>query len=353
MTSKSVQVDRAQLLDALTFVSGALSQRELIPILSAFCFDADLGMVVCFDDTVTMCSKCPDLGGFHGGLSGSVVLPWIKSQRGESIKFTYDDATVTLTCGRSTIKVPVLPASDFQFQIPEADPKYKAKDEEGSFLSALRFANASAGTDPAHSWRLGVTLDFFKGGCELLSSDNMTVSTTECGLQSVGLLNSSVVLPGPFLSAVLSAKQAPVEWIFALDQVGAIYPDRGIYCRALGLGSPHKHRAVLEGFQWKTFCKIPEDLKSALSDASLVFLSKEEDVVSLIVSKETLTVYAKTDRGESRSVLEYSGSGSLEVKVSIASLMKHLESCKGINITGSAIQLRGELGDRLVAVLGE
>jgi DNA polymerase III sliding clamp (beta) subunit (PCNA family) len=341
------------MLDALTFVSGALSARELIPILSAFCFDPEIESVVTFDDTVTMISKCPDLGGFHGGLPGAVVLPWIKAQKGSSFKFSYDDTTATFSCGHSTIKVPILPATDFQFSIPSAEDGTRSKDAEGGFLTALRFVNASAGMDPAHAWRLGVTLDFFKGGCELLSSDNLTVSSTECGLENKALSNNSVILPVPFLAAVLGAKQAPVEWIFSLSQVGAVYDGRAIYCRALGQGSPHKHRAVLEGFQWKTFCSIPEGLKDALTDASLVFLAKQEDVVSLVVSKGTLSVSAKTDRGESRSVLEYQGSGSLEIKVSAACLMKHLEGCKGINITASAIQLRGDAGDRLVAVLGE
>jgi hypothetical protein len=216
---------------------------------------------------------------------------------------------------------------------------------------SLDFVATSIGVDQAHAWRLGVTLDF-GDGVELFATDNLSISSCECAGRVTGLAKKSIILPAAFVSAVCKVKRDPESWVISQNMIGVVYDGQSIYSRTLGRGEPHKHRKLLESVDWDGFVAIPDEFSKAI-ESCLIFLTKEDDAIDLIVSKGTLVVRVKSDKGETETDMDFVAKKSLGVKVSARTLLRQLKGCESMAILEHAILLRNKVGDRMVAVLSD
>lgn len=333
-------------MKTLSSVAGGLATKDLVPILSSFCFDGE-GYVTTYDDVVTITAPCPELGDFTGALRGSLLRTWLGRQRGDSVKITVDGSAARWTCGKSRVNLPVLDKADFQYQIPDTDAGHEIPGDSG-LTEAIIEASRSLGLDPSHQWRLGVTLVFAADGIDVYGSDNATCVRAGVDVDVPEALSGrSVVLPPRLVELVRADKGAPEAWIFLDNVIAVYYPgERTVYCRTLGAGKPANHQGPFNAFDWEpdTFAELPPELGALLEGTTAIYSDKADAKVSLSFNGARLILEAKTSVGEVYEEIDMvmrasSATTGLSIVVSPSMLRRCLEGAKLIKFTSSGIQL--------------
>lgn len=311
------------------------------------------GEVITFDDVVTMRAPYSELEGFTGAVRGSLLLAWLNKQKGDSVKLTVDGTESRWSCGRSRLSLPVFPSEDFSFDLPDMTAKEGIASNE-SLTKALASAMRSLGLDPAHEWRLGITLEFDDEGCTIYSSDNATCARSWATVDyPTELSGRCVVLAPRFMELLKSDKAAPIEWVFDESQVGVRFPgDRWAYCRLLRGAKPRDHEGVFGNFEWDSgFSDVPAELDDVLDNCLLVHPDKAVATANLLLEGSQMRVEARTSMGEVEEVLPLEGATQTQaVAVAPTMLRRCIDGAKLFKVTDSAVQVKTDCADILCGV---
>lgn len=345
------QIDRKELSKILASVSGGLASKDLVPILSSFCFED--GQVTTFDDVVTVSAPCPVLEGFEGALNGKLLTDWLNRQKAESIKITVDGTEARFNYKSSRVSIPVLSKSDFQYQIPDVGVGIEIKGDSG-FTDCVIEAARSLGTDPAYQWRMGVTAAFEAGGVDIYGSDNVTCVRASCTMVVPHeLIGRRAVLPPRLVELVKKDKAAPLSWYFLDNVVAVDYAgDRSIYCRTLGAGELSNHEGPFESFDWDAkFAAVPSGLNDALQSVQMIFSDKADARCTISFNGPAMIIEAKSNIGEVHEELSLGELGpDLKLVVSPTMLQRCLVGALFIKFKASGIQLTTATSDILCSV---
>lgn len=343
-------------MKTLSSVAGGLATKDLVPILSSFCFDGE-GYVTTYDDVVTITAPCPELPDFAGALRGSLLRAWLTRQRGDSVKITVDGSAARWTCGKPRLSLPVLDKADFQYQIPDLESGHEIAGDAG-LTEAIVEASRSLGLDPSHQWRLGVTLVFHHDAIDVYGSDNATCVRAGISVAVPEELHGrSVVLPPRLVELVRADKGSPMMWVFLDNVVAVEYPcERTVYCRTLGAGKPANHQGPFDAFEWEpgTFFELPPELGALLEGTTSIYSDKADAKASLSFNGARLILEAKTSVGavyEEIDVSKLSNPGTtddLSIVVSPSMLRRCLEGAKLIKFTTMGVQLMDDSADTSV-----
>lgn len=349
------QVPRKELYELLSSLKGGLAGKDVVPILSSFCFDD--GCVYTYDGVVTMRAACPQLEGFRGGMRGEQLLAWLGKVGGESVTLTIEGTAARWSCGRRRLSTPVQSPDDFQHDVGMASANTLPGDR---LAPLLREAMRSLGLDPLHEWRLGATLIFARDGVEMYASDSVTCTSASVDLPVPEELDgTSVVLPPRFLELLAKDRSVPADFHFDGNAVRAVFESGTILqTRTLGKGRPASHRGPFKHFDWngEAFANVPGDLAGVLDSCSLVFEDKASGTATLRVDQDVLVVEAKTSRGEVYEELPVEadspeGLHSCEVVVSPAMVKRCSDGARLFRVTGNGVQFITEAADVIVSVL--
>lgn len=349
------QLHREKLVQVLDSVAAALAVKDLIPILSSFCF-AD-GYVTTFDGYVTMRAPCPDLEGFEGAVRGPQLLSWLGRVKVDSVKLACADNESRWSAGKSRVSLPVLERTWFQYEIPKLDEDAHLHCFLAtlSFSEALEAAGRSMGTDESGDWRMGVTVAFDDDGALFYATDNVTCTranaTFACPVELRGL---AIILPPRFVELLRKERAAPVLWAFSKALVAVELPgDRWIYCSTFGVGHVAMHRGVFDAFDWdRGFCDVPPTFKEHLVASTVVATEKASATVKLSFTGNEATIEAKTDLGEFVESFEVTGAEQPHdpVEVSPSLLIRASAGLPLMRVTDSGIQFKSDVVDVLCSV---
>lgn len=350
------QVIRKDLLQVLSTVSGGLAAKDVVPILSSYCFDGEY--VTTFDDVVTMTTPCDVLAGFEGGLRGSVLTAWLNKQRKDSIKLTVDDGKARVTAGKARLSMPLFPKSEFQYQIPELEDSH-CIEHSSHIMSAVVSAAQSLGLDVGHPWRLGITISFCEDGLDVYGSNNETCARSFVDLVVPDALRGKAFIIPPRLVELIQAdKSAPLRWAFQNRTIGVEYPgDRWTYCRDLVGVRVDQHLAPFDYFDWKPdgFAEIPKELASMLETVLLIYPDKAIGTARMTLGPKTMTIEAATtSHGEVHEILDFDGKGQEgSYKIPLQILLACIKNMTVIRVNKMGIQLQSDTSDMLCSLVGD
>jgi len=143
---------------------------DFIPILAHFCFANDL-IYAYNDKTAIVVAKET---GLDCAVRGSVLLDLLNTA-GDEIELEQGDNELTITDSKNKMRVPILPAADFLFEMPD-DGDLQSVAITDKLIKGLELCAMAAGLDALQPAMTGVTIQSAGKKIALYSTDNRTIT---------------------------------------------------------------------------------------------------------------------------------------------------------------------------------
>ena len=347
-------MNRQELLDSLAMVKPGLSNFDLVPILTHFCFSE--GTVLAYNDVLAIEAEVDiDL---DCGVPGDVMLSMLGSMKTKDIEVEQSDAEILIKAGRSKAKLAVLPKEDYLFKMPATKSADKLR-VGPDFINGLRKCLISVGDDPTHPEQTGIVLIASKAEVSLYSTDNKTLSKYEVDEEYDIKSQVLVILTKEFCDQLVAiSTKLPKNKIDLFidtknDYVIASFEEEvTVYSKLLDDSSVSDFDSILDKFSMssKSFVPIPADLKEATARAQIILKSAVDKELHIAIKKRTLQVEAKSSFGEVKEPIAMSKSFD-ETTFIIDSDMfaRPIDSCKDISFQQGAVLFRDEAFIHLVS----
>jgi DNA polymerase III sliding clamp (beta) subunit (PCNA family) len=331
-------MQRAALVSTLEFVSRALAENDLVPVMQCFCFTGK--EVVAYNDTLAIIAPCETPGAF--ALNGKLLVKLLNASQGEEVTFTLGEKhEVTVKAGRSVFKLPYHPADKlFVF----VEPVVKASPISQPWSEARAKAVAAAFTTSSKD----LTQEGLMGLCvnqgNLYGCDSDALTRCEGWLGGMSTFGPAT-MPNAFCEALLKAPQVyddkqrliiTNEW--AKAQIG----NYRIYGRMLASTPLDHEQLIKDTVKGKlTYVALPDGLEHALSRAMVVAEAESAKTV-LTVEAGKLRLLTTTHMGVVKDNLPLPKHPDVRADVSAANLQRSISLCKEMAITENCVCLRGD-----------
>ncbi len=341
-------MNRSELLTKLKLLSPALSSKDLIPVLSHFCF-LD-GQVYAYDDLVaivTPIEDCPIRGAVHG----SALLDFLGASKASELEITMDKESVLIKAGRSKFSQPVIPASQFQFQIPSREASTTIE-PDGKLMGWLAKAVPVMGLDPVHPWRMGLTIYDDGEQTLLYCSDNRTATRVKLSTRIEGV---KMLIPPKFCQLLIDLhKNAPVSkisvgssWLSATFAGGT-----KLYSRVGAKPKLTDYEKIFESVADKAgSTDIPSSLSAALLRAHTIVKYAKKKFSSLSVKDGVMLLSTKSEHGSIKDRIALKTHPDIQVNVSPDLVQRGLSFADKLRIVDQCLVLTGKRCTHIVGVV--
>jgi DNA polymerase III sliding clamp (beta) subunit (PCNA family) len=193
-------MERAALLEQLEIVEPALSDSDLIPVLTNFWFDGE--RVMAYNDQIAISVPCKTE--FHGAVPGKILLDMLRASQAKTIEVVAEDDSLNIRAGSARIKLGLLPPSQFLFDMP-APPK----SDEGIPLAtqdlkpALECCMMSVSNDTSVPDYLGITIMPRDKDLLFYATNGHTISRAKLNSSRNPFTFPRAILSGKFVAQLL------------------------------------------------------------------------------------------------------------------------------------------------------
>lgn len=346
-----MKMERKVLFDALSLVKPALATKDLIEELTHVWFDGDYAMA--YNDA-DLGIQVPLEVSFTGGVRGTLLLGLLQNSRARDVTIEPgEEGHLMLKASSTKAKLAVLDPERAVWQFPKPNKK-KALTLSEELVDALRAVLVSVGNDTSTPEKLGVTIEFSKGGVDMYTTDSKTITHCHVDLDvEKELRGKRVIVPTAFCEQLLRLcvgggfMEVRDDCTIAGNENGVL-----LYTRLLEATKPLDFAEVVKGHMgWHESSKFetPAKLELALERALVLFEGLPSEPVSISVDGGKLRVVAeKEGRGklnDSMSVSE--GAPGISIMVEPAMLKRALSLTTHIVMDAASVKL---LGDGIVYI---
>lgn len=345
-------MERDQLEKILKTVAPALSTHDIIPVFQCFCFSG--GTITAFDERVAMQMPCEDFG-LEGAVDGKLLMRWVSAAT-KDLEATTNKGDLLLKSGRSRIKLPIIPKSDFLFEYPNTKKAPNVYFESEDFISALQRAMVSLGIDPGSPTLLGITLEFSEGVITMYSSNNVTLTRTQCVANvPIDLIGLDVIMPPRLVSLIYKSRTLGFHQMtvgkgyFSFDTAEGVR----VFGRQARGADVDQFLEFLEGVVWGSpaWCRSPEGFKEAIQRSMMM---GDDPRLEIEVSGQIATLKTRDKKGESKDKIKFKGHGDTKVTISPSTLKASADFYEDIQLVeGECLALQGEGFQHIVSLLGD
>lgn len=308
----SSNLNREGLLKTLNLVRPALSNQSYVPILTHFCFDGV--WVMGYNDVQAIAVRTA--AGIEASVPGELFVKLLGSLSAEQISLSESDSHIVITGGRSRLKLPTLPVSDFVFDFPKGKSlgSFKVSDD---VVRGIEKCSTSIGTDPTHPSQMGITLDPTGERCALYSTDNHAISRYFVDITPDLPGDAPVILPTFFCTQMAQlAKAFPNEEIEVEIYSGAMVAHIGDQAKLFTklvldiepmdfekIISKHASSAKID----KRSMTIPDNFYKAFKRADLIVGSDADPKTNVSVEGKKMNLSSVTSHGEVKDIITLDG----------------------------------------------
>jgi DNA polymerase III sliding clamp (beta) subunit (PCNA family) len=319
--SDKTELNRESLAKIVALVRPALHAQNYIPALQHIRFDGKYATA--YNDISAISVAC-DLD-VERCIPGETLVKALGSFNAQSVAFSQGkEGVVTISSGRSRLKLPTLAIEAFPLQWPDDDGREIELTEE--MLTGIQRCLLSVGADPTHPEQMGVTLDAIGGKAVLFSTDNFTISRYETSSKVKLPGDTPVILPTFFCEQLLALSRAfPKEEPVLVLRGGSLMAEFGkaatLFSKTLveqeAPDFPAKFKAVLKDIDLKELPEIPDGFDSALQRALLVMQSEQNKRTAIELEDTTLTMHSSSSMGDADDKLKLEAEASFDSPESV------------------------------------
>jgi len=322
---------RKALVTMLELIKPALADQDLVPVYQNFVFTGDT--LYATDDHLGIVAKCTS-GVAPFACHGDTMLGLLRNCRTEEVEIEFDDQQheVVFIAGRSKMRLPYLPESEFLFKEPSDESWDVVLDLDDSLIEAMEICLTTTSKDSSQQALMGITLDT-GDGISFYSCDSD--SLTHYLIDGANYNDPhSFVMPNSFCESVLricksdksmnGRLHASDEWVLA-----ELEKDYKVYGRVIKPEDPVDHamwveKTTRDEIPWM---KVPKGLEHALSRARVVAEPKSQPT-EISIKEGRMRLYTNTDMGEVRDLVNLQGDHpDVEIKVNAALMARSIDVC--------------------------
>lgn len=323
---------RESLLEVLSIVDPAIAANDLIPVLTHYWFTGK--EVMAYNDIVAI--SAPYKTEFKGAVRGALLGGILSKMGGGDVTFTKEDSALVIKCGRTKLRVPLLPPDSFLFTFPEVDEDdaLLSLTKKGKFglTRAFDICLQALSRRVSEPQRMGITVvPESSKKLTFYSTDSVTLSAAPITAEDHGL-DKHVTMSKLFCESALKLMQRKDVGGVALHldseySMMTFNDDVKLYGRLVDDPNPPKFKSIVENYLPKSkgneMVAIPKELPAALERAYLVVHKALEPVTKLRVlegsdGKQILRISAKSETGEVTESIEIGDHPDVSLKIDLA-----------------------------------
>lgn len=261
---------RQDLLKALNTVKGAINTKDIVPVLTCFCFTGE--EIYAYNDVI--CVTTQFSCAFSGALRAAPLLAFLNASGAKEVEFLEEGPEVKIKAGKASINLSKMEPDAFVFTKPDGAPLGVLPGD--NFAEALRNACGSMGTDSTSPSRMGVTLAFAKGRALLYSTDNILATEVILETKVPKALASTVAALSPIFCNECSGAGKLKEIQIAEEWVLAVYETHTVFGQTtLGADVQAYTDIIHASFEGAVSIPVPKGLDRALERAKAVADEKD------------------------------------------------------------------------------
>ena len=260
--------------DALRFVSGAIKDSAVLPVLSHVAFRA--GRVYASNGRVTLSAPVPELSDLECTAPAARILPAVGLDDDSPLAVTGGDAGSPLSIKRMKLRarIPTGPISAFPLCAP---PESGVKRIATPLLALCAKLAPFMGSDATHPWACGLALDHRS----VAATNNVTMAVAP--LRKPWPFAPSI-LPSHAVAELLRIAEEPSAWGHDGVSVTAVYEEHDRWLRALLLNEtwPKDPLDMIRGMSnGAKYTPVPKGLVDAINAVRPLCLDERAPVVIL------------------------------------------------------------------------
>lgn len=294
-----------ELAQAASWVSQAVPDKPVTPILAGVMLHQGAIWATDYDRThyATVTGLDETL---HAVVPGRALAAVLAALRGDEVELVVEPTRLSLTAGRSTVRLPLLAVEDFPTLPHAAEPSITLTGL-GDAVDRLVGFTATGGVD----WQSGIRVESV--GDELVLVGGSPYLIARWRLPAEGTLSSSVV-PAASLAAVLAGMGSPVGLAVGTGSLSVSSPGRVAVLRTMAVNFPQVER-LFSGTG-------PAELRVPGLAAALRLAGALSDVMTLSWADDDLEIRAGGEDGEVVDVMPcQGGTGRLRLSIKRARLL--------------------------------
>lgn len=310
-------MNRVELLEKLGRVAPALSNNNLVPVLSHFWFFD--GIVMAYNDQIAISTKLST--DFAGAVPDTITSLLSVSRAKEVDFFIGEDADgkklpegqLLVKAASSKLKLPFMPEEATKiFDMPKPDVKLALPVDMEVFLEAIDSCMRSLKEDTSMPDSLGITLAANKGFLDFYATNDATISFARIKMKETdSTAGMRIVLSGNFCRQMIALAKLGDKKHIELDQDHSLFQcgDNILFGRLVDVQRPLDFDAVIESSYPKELHKnavsIPTKLQLMLERAVIITESKTERSKTAISVKQGIArFFSKSEKGEVRDSVQ-------------------------------------------------
>jgi DNA polymerase III sliding clamp (beta) subunit (PCNA family) len=290
-------LNREEISSKLALISPCLGKQDFVEILKHVCFKDD--QITSFNGTQAAIIDCKLE--FDCTVDGSLLQKLVNSYSIADIELKQGKDSLTLSCGKSKVKLNTLSSDDFVFELPEDSSAESEIKIDADFVFGISKCLISVSDNFIEKSQSGITVDAHSGGVFLYSTDDVCLSKyitkQECEK------SAKVILPKLFCTQLASWQKALGDGVLAigLDYVKAEFSEgKAILFSKI---DPEDEFLDFEDVIAQSYYEdtvtidIPEKLEEILQRCSLITSSKMEQFVTIGLGKNSINLLAEGKNG--------------------------------------------------------
>lgn len=356
-----MQVKRAALQAALSVVRPAIASKSYLPALTHVRFSK--GWLTAYDEVIAITTSLllnEEIAGIEACVPGEQLIATVAQFTGEHLQMDVKDGALTIKHGRSKVKLALLPASDFPFEVP--DWPDAAIPMTGALAGALATCAAGAGKDESLPATLGVTLCDDGGRLSAFATDNRTITAVRTGIAWPAHGWRASLLPASFCTAAaaMAERNGHKENLLVchgdvacadVDSVGQVWTR--LMSDFKPLDYVRRIDAICPSELIGRMMPLPDGFDGAVSRAMLITSGEQQPAVTISVEGDVMRMGAEAATGRAQDELTLATPVDEDVepfRVDPSLLARAAKRCDAFLALPGALALFGDKGTLQVLV---
>lgn len=266
-------INKSELLNALTIVSKAASSRSTLPVLSGVYIKAE-------NSTLTMQTTDLERSIRYDVAAlieeeGTIVVPEkllldiVKQLPEAAVGFETHEGTISVSCDQSSFVLKTLDAEDFP-EFPAVDVMNRIVVPFDAFCSMVKRVAKVVSKDQSHAVLTGVLISTSASGMKMVATDSYRLAVSEIELNGIQE-DFEAIVSGSFLQEVASLPKIDetIEIGLSQNQIVFTYQNMVFINRRIEGNFPNYKQLIPAGYATRTTFET-QDLVTAVKRASLI-----------------------------------------------------------------------------------